>query len=264
MTWLSQSIHTCRVITNMPNEKETPRRIRELIKALMRRTTESGCTESEAAEAAAKVGALADQYGISMMVIAGEDPEEVIEQVFYATGKRLNRLARVCSAVAHYTDTKAWVTQSSHREDGQAGMVFLGREIDTEMAKYLLDLIGSTMNLEWETYARDQRDTRGVMRPGVAHLRPSFEIGMAERLSKRLYEEKRKRNAAEVNGKSVNALVVTKMAAVQDAFAKTSIKLRGRRFGAAGHDQAAIAGSKAADTVRLQRPVGHGNRERLT
>lgn len=218
------------------------------LRALKERTVENGCTEAEAMTAATLLMKLLDKHNFSQSDL--EMPLEAItEDTYYSPRKELGQEFYLMYGIEVYCDVKVW-----RRKEFQPGkralipvIVLFGRESDVMVARYLMDLVRTAMDSEWKTFNRQPRLN---VRSSDRRL---FERGMCMRISQRLVEMKRARNAEvdPASGKTGQSLVVVKNAVVTEAFAKRGIKLSFSKGHGTSNVDALGRGIKAGDRVAL-------------
>ena len=217
------------------------------IRALMAKTVENGATEAEALAAAEKARKLMDAHRLTQTDI--EVQAEHIEDM-YMDRPRAKRLAAVdhcLGGIAEYCGVKAWFSSRS----GTRRIRMLGLKADVDMASYLYQMIAAA--IEYET---KRSCMWGATAAETRALNQSFQVGMATRISNRLYDMARKLDpvAKTATGSS---LVVVKDALVKNAFDRLGIRLTGGLSGMrASNGDAYRAGAAAGDRVNLSRPVG--------
>ena len=114
----------------MPHDQTVRERQLARIRALMSKTTANGCTEAEAQSAAAAVDRLLAEYEIDLDDVTVR--AQSVERLEIEALKHSVRFA--CPAIGKFCDCKFWT--SSNR-----GIInFLGLELDTEIAEYLVML----------------------------------------------------------------------------------------------------------------------------
>lgn len=154
--------------------------IREKIAALLRRTVDAGCTESEAMAAAAKAAELMREHGLSERdITVGEASVRHGSKGRSARDPLWNSLAFCTNTVLTY-----W------HETGHAGatMVFVGRDPGPEIAAYLVAVLNHAIDTEIATFKAGpfyrRRRSDATRRAAVR----DFTTGLVNRLSKRLVE----------------------------------------------------------------------------
>lgn len=225
-------------------EQQVPEleRAKRLIRAMAERTTDRGCTEHEAMEAAEKVGALLKQFDLQLsdVFIAAEICKQVEvfcdDDTIYPV---VGGIARLCS-LRHYHLVGA--TPPTY--------ILFGFERDIELALYLYEVLMEAMSTEWSAYTKDHGFAR--------KKRDSFRLGFCSRVRDRLYRMRaeRDREAAERAVRSDSRdLVLVRDAKVDEEFAKTGVRLvsgPGRKIHS-GHayGQGLEAGARAQINVPL-------------
>ena len=118
-------------------------RLKTRIQGLRSKTTDNGCTESEALLAAAKVAELLDRYDLSLTDVEIRDaPCEQREYETYRK-KRIPLDASV-GAIANFCDCRVWREKN---QAGEARYVFFGLRSDIEVAHYLTELIDNAAQI---------------------------------------------------------------------------------------------------------------------
>lgn len=193
--------------------------IKRRIRSLLAKTTTAGCTEEEAAKAAALAGDLMAQYDLSYA-----DVHQVRSDSQYGPRARANFVGgskrrrsyhevKMCVPyIARFFDcTSFWYLQE------KGGMlVYFGTEFDTEAAHLMTEMIRLTMESEFAAYLKANHNP---LRKHGRTMRAGFMTGMAFRLNERLEEVKAARTAT-VNVAGRNALTVIKQELVTEAYAK--------------------------------------------
>lgn len=212
------------------------------IRALMAKTVANGCTEDEARAAAAAVDRLIEAYEIDLDELTLKEQE--IVRVDIALNHHPVRWS--VEKIAAFCDCKPWVSG----ED----LIFLGLELDTEVAEYLTLLFMRAIDRESANYVTLNADYALRDRSGQREMLHSFQVGMASRLGERLVELKSKRD---FNVKSSGRdLVAVKAPLVDAAFATLGIKLTSGGAGRSVRDAGAyLAGRGAAEKVSINHGV---------
>src|SRR5258707_14928576 len=123
-------------------------RLKTRIQGLRSKTTDNGCTESEALLAAAKVAELLDRYGLSLTDIEIRDAP--CEQREYETYRKKRIPLDACiGAIANFCDCRVWREKN---QAGEARYVFFGLRFDIEVAHYLTELIDNAVRSELGRY----------------------------------------------------------------------------------------------------------------
>ncbi len=233
-------------------------RVKARIRALADKTVSNGCTEAEAMAAAEMVGRLLERYALSMEEI--DVREQRCVQVEVPIGGKQRRPIDGCvTAIARFCDCKVWVS----RDTMMPSYVFFGFDADTVLAGYLFTVIDRAMATALTAFRVAHPRLRGV---GLRAASRSFQQGMAARVSDRLDEMHRQRDANVAAQRSTGtALILVKQQVVEDAFRGTEIRL----VSAAGLNRARLNGAfrhglAAGDRVNLNRPVGDAGRSLLS
>jgi hypothetical protein len=219
-------------------------RARKLIRDLMAKTTDNGCTEQEAAKAAAKASELMAQYDLTMA-----DAQEVRDDV-YGARKRSYRnndheIVKFCAgAIAKFCDCRSYSAKDY--------VCMFGQQHDTEIAHYLLDVVMNAANAEWKRFYKAQGRATPKARRG-------FMLGFAKRINARLTEIKKERSAGVPTGTS---LVVVKEQVVAERYAAHTATMRfsrSRSIRSAGDAGAYIAGDMAGRRVNITTGINTGS-----
>lgn len=241
-------------------------RIRTKIQALLKKTQANGASEFEAHFAMMKAEELMQEHGISL-----EDLDRGVKQSDFvrrtaSEGKKLSVMDRyVATAIARYTDTKAWndlefagfkkgvTVNGKRRMKTESNLVFFGFAVDVELALYIYKVCDDAMEAEWKKFSvKLPTGTR-------KEARSSFMIGMAMRLRNRL-DELKEQNVAKAEGR--HDLIVLKGQLVEQAlkqehdpmFRRSSYAAKPSTF----NGNAFLAGQEAAERVRFNREVHDG------
>src|SRR5882724_10031093 len=123
-------------------------RLKTRIQGLRSKTTDNGCTESEALLAAAKVAELLDRYDLSLTDVEIRDAP--CEQREYETYRKKRIPLDACiGAIANFCDCRVWREKN---QAGEARYVFFGLRSDIEVAHYLTELIDTAVRFELGRY----------------------------------------------------------------------------------------------------------------
>ena len=194
-------------------------RLKTRIQGLRSKTTDNGCTESEALLAAAKVAELLDRYDLSLTDIEIRDAP--CEQREYETYRKKRIPLDACiGAIANFCDCRFW------REKNQAGdarYVFFGLRSDIEVAHYLTELIDNAVRSELGRY-KISAGYRRFRHQDRHVVNSSFTLGMVASIADKLVVMKRERDA--VNSGSGRDLVFLKTSVVDAELGKLDLKLR--------------------------------------
>lgn len=233
-------------------EQQVPEleRAKRLIRKMSERTTDRGCSESEAMEAAEKVGLLLQQFDLQLSDVFISE-EICIQREFYAANDSFHSvvsgIARLCS-LRHYRDV------------GKSGTTFVvfGFERDMELALYLYEVIGEAFNTEWATFT--------VAHGFARKTRESFELGFADRIWNRLHDIRRKRdqeNLARVKASGSRDLVLVRDHIVDEEFEKTGVRLFNATPKRIHDGHAYRRGQDAGNRVQIHTPVNGDARSLL-
>jgi len=266
------------------------RKLIEKVRALLQKTAENGCTEGEAMAAAAKAAELMAQFDLTMTDVeigATECTERPM-----AAPARDHPIQWVLTAVAHFTDTRVWLSKQPHfaqapqtdlfghasrgRTEWLAEYVFFGFEPDVEVAHYLVDICKTAMDRgaadfrasfgarpkdAWTSDFQFGQSGHGKWNPDreCARQLSSFLTGMAVSMAKTLRtlkDEQRRKTSG-----SGRDLVVVKGAVVEREMEARGIRLdsgRSRAFAdGAGYEAGRDAGRRVSFNagVRGGRPL---------
>ena len=194
-------------------------RLKTRIQGLRSKTTDNGCTESEALLAAAKVAELLDRYDLSLTDVEIRDAP--CEQREYETYRKKRIPLDACiGAIANFCDCRVWREKN---QAGEARYVFFGLRSDIEVAHYLTELIDNTVRSELGRYKTSAGYRR--FRHQDRHVaNSSFTLGMVASIADKLIAMKRERDA--VNNGTGRDLVVLKASVVDAELEKLDLKLR--------------------------------------
>lgn len=227
-------------------EHKRRERAKRLVRNLMERTEENGCTEAEAMEAAAKIGALMAEFDLELTELSARDTSDMVKAEVYAADYSMatvvTGVAKLCSLVV-YSNSGATV----------ATYTLYGHKTDVELATYLYEVCAEACDVGWQAYM----DKHGYSKKA----RDSFRMGFGNRVHARMSElraqrdrEAAERAAAMPNGTGTN-LVVLKDQIVVAEFEKLGVRL-GKASTQRVHNPAAFAHGKAhGDRVNLERPL---------
>ena len=230
------------------------------IRALLNKTTDNGCTEAEAMMAASKAAEMMDRHGFDNESL--EIKEDITEDCYFAPGKHLGPVNGVAVQIAKFCDVKIWSIRGRVGTANKSKIVFFGRESDVLVCKYLIHLVSTAFNTEYEKYFAVIKGTSAHTMHGKT-IRASFESGMSNRLNHRLHEMKETRNqTVDTNsGKSGMSLVITKNKDVDNAFNALNIRITAgaSKITRISNNSAYGAGQSAANNVNINSGVGRSN-----
>jgi Protein of unknown function (DUF2786) len=210
------------------------------IRGLMAKTIDNGCTEAEAAGAAAAVDRLLALYEIDLDEVTLKSQEIVALSVANCD----HPVKSAAQQISRFTDCVAW------SDDRGATLVYFGFKVDTEISEYLTILFRRAIDSELATVTlfNPQYDARPAS--SKSDFKDSFGIGMATRLGERLAELKSKRDFTQRS--SGTDLVAIKLPLVRQAFSETGATLRSARKVRPIRDRAAFAsGHSAGNNVAI-------------
>jgi hypothetical protein len=235
-----------------PEEREAAMR---RIKALMAKTTQNGCSESEAISAAEAVSRLLNKYELNLTDIELKDSKTAHETIDTRL-KTTIPMDNVVVAIAKLLDCKVWVVSGEGSFGGRM-YHFLGLEHDVVVAKYIYSICDRAIVFSWEDHKRHIGFT-ALPQNQKGKIKDEFQIGMAHRLAGRLSEMKRHQQAENI-ASTGRDLVVVKGAIVEEEFNKLGLNLRstGRGKQVRGSEHYA-AGRAAGDRVNLNKGVSGG------
>jgi hypothetical protein len=212
------------------------------IRALMAKTIENGCTEAEAAAAAAMVDALMAKYEIDLDEVAMRKQE--IIQASVNGGE--HPVVMAANAIATFTDCRVWLI-------GGKLIKYLGFAIDTEIAEYLTLLFKRAIDREAAAFTLFNHEYDALSKPERREMVRSFGIGMAARLGERLRDLKSKRDfTARSAGRD---LVVMKAPQVNEAFDALGLTMGRTHRINIRNKEAAKAGHAAGDHVAINQGI---------
>jgi hypothetical protein len=228
----------------------TPQReaLLDKIRALLSKTVENGCTESEAFAALAKARALVDVYdvGDDELELTREEKAILMREPRGSEDKHKIKYY-LATAVAKFCACEVW-----RNHDGL--LVFCGMRADAQLATWMLDTLAAFVQNEIVNHlmgsVAEGRERRDIVK--------SFALGCCDRISKRLDQlRKQSETLATPNAK---ALVVVKDAAVKARLDELGINLCSRRSSATiGNSASYGAGKAAGDRASFGRPVSGQN-----
>lgn len=226
----------------------------ETIRLLTSKTVSRGCTEHEAMAASAKIGELLKVYNLSMDQVFLDNSK--CTTVTINTGIFQRRpINRCLVALADFCDCKVWFSTTND------GIVyhFFGLQTDTEMAKYLYEMIDAAVETEIARFKASA--TYLYAQTHRKRLSSSFQHGMVGRIANRLANMTQERQKEEsvacpVQQSTGTSLIVIKHNKVQSEFEKLSLGIRKAACSAraTSHD-AYRRGMIAGDHVNLNRPI---------
>jgi hypothetical protein len=220
-------------------------RAKRIIRGLLERTEENGCTEHEAMANADKVSELLAVYELSLTDVIARDTSDMIRREVYSAdssaGSVITGIGRLCSlTVYHDNGSKGSVTT----------YVMFGHAPDVELGVYLYEVVAEAMDHDQQRDA----DKHGYSKK----RRESFRMGFAGRVARRLTEMREHRDAArraQVKMSGGTDLMIIKDQIVEAEFAKTGIKLKSRGQRVIHDQQAYGRGHLEGSKVNLNSPL---------
>lgn len=235
---------------------EARRKLVERIRALLAKTAENGCTESEAMAAAAKAAELMRQYDLSMSDL---DVERARSEGCKEGPTEERDLARhfdvLATAAAAFADAAMWREPSGRRRPGEpekGRYVFFGCPSDVEIAGYVFAICVRALETESEAHRRTVALMRAQVRERMAR---SFCDGMAASMARKLHEIREARRSAS-GGRD---LVPLKSALVKDAVDALGHDFHTGRIGYRDVDEGSYrSGVEAGKRVRFDPGIAGG------
>lgn len=213
------------------------------IRALLSKTIENGCTESEAMAALNMAQAMMDAYEVTEDDLKLEGEKATVAQSDMRDPHNVRR--GLATAVARFTDCKVWTS------NGKKTINFCGLQSDVDFAVWLVDTLSNFVIKELSTYLiMSWQVTKENKR---LHIN-GFVIGCCNRINARLTElhEASKAHAS----KNANALVVVKTELINVKMADLGLSLRTPRNRRSSMTKDSYAAGKAAgDRASFGRPV---------
>ena len=222
----------------------------EKIRALSERTVENGCSESEALIAAKKMSALMEKHNISLSEVNMKERSCSGLEVQTGTSRMPRWIADLASFCAWHYDAKLIYTGSI--------LTFFGLSEGAEAGKALFNVLSSAVKCETSLYMLTSEYFNNRKFNSSRVLTNSFRLGMVYRLSERLEEIKKQRDAS-VEKTTGTSLVVVKDALVEEEARKafSDIKTAKNTDPAIDYD-ALMSGKAAGNNVSLGDQVCHG------
>jgi hypothetical protein len=219
------------------------------IRALLAKTLDNGCTESEAMAALDKARALMDAHAVSESELSLTKDEKAILRREPPGTKDPHRIKwHLQSSVARFCGCQGW------RKTHERILVFCGLPSDVRFATWLLDTLTAFVQDEMVKHLMDADPSKEDRREVIK----GFVLGCTDRISQRL-DELSEQSAA-VATSNARALVVVKGQAVQAKLDELGIHLC-NSYGScgAGDDSSYRAGRAAGDRASFGRPVSGRN-----
>jgi hypothetical protein len=217
------------------------------IRALLSKTVENGCTESEALSALTKARAMMDAYEVTDADVREMEQERA--GIHHTTETDPHRIrVNLAVRVAEFADVRVW--RSRDAKGRLSGLSFCGIPADVSLATWLLDTLAEFVRRELAVYLmrRGEHEARDVRRAVIN----GFVMGATRRINERLAElVAASRTQATANGR---ALVVTKKHLIAEAMGGIETKATRSRSVRVTQD-AMGAGRAAGDRASFARPV---------
>jgi hypothetical protein len=220
------------------------------IRALLSKTIENGCTESEYLAALAKARAMQDAY-------------EVTNEELKLTREERAKLHSDPNGERDPHGIKEWLVQGVSRFTATKGyldrgkVIFVGLPSDTQFAHWLLSNLQAFVLGELTNHLAESSAPRGMRRRVIN----GFVLGCTARITDRIIElcqpSKDQRGSQTSNGR---ALVLTKEKLIKDALKQAGVRLRKSRTRRVTDDDSYEAGQAAGDRATFGRPVRSGGR----
>jgi hypothetical protein len=193
-------------------------RARAILRALLAKTVENGCTEEEAAKAAVKANELMLAHDLTL-----EDAQEVKNDDYgvrrrpYSKGGghivRHHEAVDLAGAIAEFCDARIYYSGRN--------ICFFGSRQDTEIAHYLLQHFITSSAGDWQRLRRSGRDDIDT---GIGG-RKAFMRGYINRMELRLKTLREEREKARSKAPTSNALVVLKKEIVDQRYRKHGVDI---------------------------------------
>lgn len=265
----------------MTQNVERARALRRATK-LIEQTTDRGRTQSEMEFAMKQLDEIKRTFDISLdeITLAGLEYKSVTCQ---GTAPKGDPMSNVSSAIARYTNTKHWYSNSETKlirgrnprgypcykriATGNRNYHYFGVDSDVQMAEFLFEMIKSTMEIELEKFKKSEEYLslyrRGAKRSAQYSFRHSFTNRLAWTLDEMAAENTRE--MVKTNPQAGD-LVVSQKAHREAKFEEMmGIKLVFNRSYATGgrSSTGSSAGHIAGKAVNLNRPMSGGRGQLL-
>jgi Protein of unknown function (DUF2786) len=232
----------------MEQETLTPREKLILkVKALLAKTTESGCTEEEQLSALAKARAMMNTHEISSDELRlSREEKAILHDESEADARDTHGIkSKLARGVGRFCNVRIY------RDSSKAGLTFVGFKSDIDLAAWLLNHLADFVHDALFEFLLDCLAPEGKERKQEIR---GFVIGCTERISDRMVEMcDQSKTACTTNGK---ALVVIKDQAIKDLLKAKGISLRCCGGSSAGFSAGArAAGQSAGDRASFGKPV---------
>lgn len=177
--------------------------ISKKIKALLNKTVENGCSESEAIASAQKAQELLNKHNLSMSEV--EFCASTFETLNIDTGKKKrDYMYRLVNYIAKFTDCYTYFNHSRGRvKYSNLTYVFFGEKTSTEIANFLYDLLLNAIEFESKRYKNSEDFKILSFSYSSRTIMNSFRTGMAIRLAQRLEEMKIEKDRQNMSDNSI-------------------------------------------------------------
>ena len=190
--------------------------------ALLRMTMANGCTEAEAATAAAKLQELAESYGIDMGELHEEQRRRRISdgmreiRVMVPWSRVPHSFVSLMTAIAAGFDCRSLTTPVDRR----TCVLFIGFGPDADLAGYLFSILSRELPKEGSRLGRAML----LRRRRLTVFSHAFVIGCAWAIKTRLHE--RRRQATKSAAANSTALIRMSKAVVIDGYLKDRYRVK--------------------------------------
>lgn len=219
-------------------------RFEAIIRALLAKTVENGCTEQEALEAAAKAAELMDKYEITLT--DAQIVEDGAIREFWCPKNMLEMqvVNRLAPAIGRFTETKVYRATQGYRQ----------RIIP-------LAVIGLPSDVQFATYLTQSLCSFGIAGANSVAARERIEYmqGFCARVAKRLDEMTLARRQARTGENRALVVVNLKRQAIVDFMRQDGLRLHKRTSAVRVYQGGAYAAGQArGDAATFARPVAPG------
>lgn len=241
------------------NQQTEMKKVKDRIAALAAKTTDNGCSESEAMTAIAMVGKLLTQYNLTMNEVLMRDETYLTKTL--NTGRIQRHPIDSCvMVIAEFCQTRVWTALRNEKGKKTRFYYFFGTESDVDMSIYLTEMIKGSLNQELNAF-KNSPAYRASGKHGKT-VSYSFSKGMTSRINSRL-RELTAANKEDIKLSTGTSLIVLKGQLLKENFEKLGMRLRAGGSSARIRDNGAYAkGQEAGARVNLSRPVGY-NRDTI-
>jgi hypothetical protein len=198
-------------------------RVIQRILALRAKTVDRGCTQEEAMAAAAKVAELLDRYDLSLDEV-GVRASNCAGAAVETSRRRRAPIDSCIQPVATFCDCRAW---SEENDAGTLRYIFFGLRADVEAARFLHDLIETTLETETTAFRKGKiyKNQQGGDRRAALN---SFQIGLASGIVHKLNALKSTRTATATTTTGFD-LVAVKHSVVDDELERLGLRFTTKR-----------------------------------